>query len=147
MNKSIFVISNPITCDILQQYVDLSILEKGKGGGCLEWCFCSSFTSAICFTRRGQSFSIEESNDDILKWIYRLSIGYLRSSGVDDSKLSLSLIECIHCNDPVLLKNSKDYNIVYHFTGKYGYITTHSDKLNYLVDDKKYILLSFDKIK
>lgn len=146
MNKSIFVISNPIKCDILQQYVDLSILEKGEGGGCLEWCFSSSFISAVCFTKR-QSFSIEESNDEILRWIYKLSIGYLRSSGVDDSKLSLSLIECIRCNDPVLLKNSKDYNIIYHFSGKYGYITTHSDKLNYLVDDKKYILLSFDKIK
>ena len=74
------------------------------------------------------------------------TISYLRSSGID-SNLSLTLVECIQCNDPILLKNSKDYNIIYHFTGKYGYITTHSDKLNYLVDDNKYILLSFEKVK
>ena len=143
--KSIFILKNTITSDIIQQYIDLSIQERGKGTGCFYWCFGISFNSAVCFTKSEEK-NIKDSSDDILKWIYDLSIGYLRSSGVNDSNLSLSLIECINCDEPVLLRNSKYYNIIYHFNGKYGYITTHTENLNYLVDDKKYILLSFDKV-
>ena len=37
--KSIFMLKNTVTSDIIQQYIDLSIQERGKGGGCFYWCF------------------------------------------------------------------------------------------------------------
>ena len=142
MSKGIFIMKDQTTIDILNEYIDLCLYEYGKKGlfsGIIDCCFCINFNSSLS----SHNIYDKEDRDEFIEWIRESSLAYLRSSGIDTVPLTSFFIECISCDDPVLLKNSKDATVIFHINGKQGYITTHKGKVNYLIDDKKYLIVAF----
>lgn len=141
MNKGIFIIKEKNVVDILNEYIETSLFEYGKKSlfsRITDCCFCIDFNSAVSY------HNIYEG-DDFTDWIHRLSISYLRSSGIDAVSLTSFFIECISSTESVLLKNRKDATVIFHINGNQGYITTHKGNLNYLSDDKKYLIVAFKR--
>jgi hypothetical protein len=143
MERGIFLINNIETSQTIQNYIDDTIIQnRNKCMACFKLFFDFDVESTVCYKKDQKEFK-----DEFLKYIYTLAISYIRCSGIDDTYLSLNFIECITSEEPFMLKNSKYANVIFHFNGNYGYVTTHIDKINYLVDDNKYIVVTFDKVK
>ena len=154
MNKGIFTIKEQNIIDILNEYIELSLFEYGKKSffsKIIDCCFCINFNSVVSYHNiydkdiSSIKSQRDDKSDDFIEWILRLSLSYLRTSGIDTVPLTSFFIECISTNDSVLLKNSKDATVIFHLNVNQGYITIHKNGLNCLLDDKKYLIVSFTR--
>lgn len=148
VSKGIFVLDEKES-EILFEYIDLCFLDvktyisSSKSNSLLEcFCCCRPVESVLPFTPKDMFF-----RDKLTQWVYDLSISYIRQSGIDCNKLRLYMIECIRSSEDIVIENNKDATVVFHFNEKRsGYVTTHKDKLNYSTDDRKYIVVVFERV-
>ncbi len=141
VSKSIFVLEDKYS-EILFDYINLSFLDihTYKSSSIFKCYCCEDFDSVIVFSKTKR-----EIKDQLTNWVYNLSISYLKQSGINADKMNISLIECIRADDSINLKNTKKATVIFHFNGRTGgYITTHENDLNYLIDDRKYIVVTFE---
>ena len=152
MKKCIFMIKEQNIIDILNEYIDLSLFEYGKRSffsKIIDCCFCINFNSVVSYHNiydkdiSSINSQSADKSDDFIEWILRLSQSYLRISGIDTIPLTSFFIECISANNSVLLNNYRDATVIFHLNVNQGYITTHKDGINCLLDDKKYIIVAF----
>lgn len=147
VSKSIFVL-NEKESEILYDYIDLCFIDmntykKGSGKSLLD-CLCcwKNYESVLPFSPKDTFFK-----DKLTKWVYDLSFSYIRMSGIDCSKLRLYMIECIRSSEEIIIENSKNATVVFNFNDKRnGYVTTHKDECSYSVDERKYIVVVFERL-
>lgn len=150
MSKGIFSLENK-PCEILYDYIDLCFFEEKKDffDLCINlmkcFCLCNQKETIISFSPTDMFF-----RDHITKWVYDLSMSYIRQSGIDFTKLRLYQIECIKSNHPIIIENSKAATVIFQFSKRNNcYITTHKTfnrNLEYHVDDKKYIVVVYESL-
>jgi hypothetical protein len=144
VSKGIFGLSSQCS-QILFDYIDLCFFDiktyKMSLFDCMNCCKNNS-EYVMPFSTKDLFF-----RDKLTMWVYEMSMSYIRQSGIDCNKIRLYTIECIRTTDRVLIENSKDVTVIYHFSDKHnGYVTTHKDKLNFMGDDNKYIVAVFERI-
>jgi hypothetical protein len=148
VSQSIFVLEDRQS-EILFDYVDLSFLDMKtyKIPSLFNFCCCLNEYESV-FPYSSNSKDIKDIKDKLTEWVYELSLSYIRQSGIDCHKLYLSTIECMRSSQEIILNNSKAATVVFHFNNKRDkcYVTTHKDKLNYSIDDKKYIIVIFERL-
>ena len=93
-------------------------------------------------------YNNKDKTDKFTQWIIDLSKIYLKKSFIDSDKLSVCIIECINASneeEKILFENSNIATVIYHFNdNKDGYVTTHESNLNFLTNDRKYIVVTFN---
>jgi hypothetical protein len=145
VSKSIFVLKEKQS-EIIHDYLDLCFIDKidTYKTSLLSCCCCENDKESVMpFSSKDKYFK-----DNLTKWVYDLSMSYIRKSGIDCTKLRLYTIECIRSPNPIIIKNSKEATVIFHFTDKYnGYVTTHDTHngiLNYSSDERKYIVVVYE---
>jgi hypothetical protein len=146
VSKSIFVLTEKQS-EILYDYIDLCFLDNlntYKNNSVFGCCCCQNDTESVF------PFSLKDKyfKDNLTKWVYELSMSYIRQSGIECINLRLYTIECIRAYEQIIIKNNKTTTVVFHFNDKHnGYITTHDtrkDGLNYSTDERKYIVVVYE---
>lgn len=144
--SNIFVLNNKES-EILYDYIDLSFLEHINTYTTSFWCCCedNNIESVFPFSKEDKFFK-----DVLSKWVNELSLSYLKQSNIHSINLRLNKIECIKSYDKITIKNSKNVSVIFHFNDKEnGYVTIHENIksfLNYLSDDRRYIVVTYDMI-
>ncbi len=143
MYKRIFILED-FPSEILYDYINLVFNDvftyKIKKSNPLFSCFCckNAYESVV-------SYSGNSTTDKFVKLIIELSIKYLNFSSIKTDKLTTDIIECIKSDDKILIENSNKATVVFHFNdfNKNGYVTTHDSNLNFLLNDSKYVVVTF----
>lgn len=151
VSKSIFVLEEK-TSEILYDYISLVFTDKKiykNNSGSFLLCGCCNicdypYDSVVCYAN---IYSNKNEMDKFTEWIIDLSKRYLLKSFIDVNNLSVYIIECINTidEDKILIENMNKASVVFHFNdNKNGYVTTHDSNLNFLVNDRKYIIVTFN---
>jgi len=151
VSKSIFVLEEK-TSEILYDYISLVFTDKkiykNKSNSFLLCSCCNLFElpyeSVVSYAN---IYSNKNQTDKFTEWIIDLSKKYLTKSSVYSDKLTVYIIECINVidEDKILIENMNKASVVFHFNdNKNGYVTTHDSNLNFLVNDRKYIIVTFN---
>ena len=151
VSKSIFVLEEK-TSELLYDYIglvftDKKIYKNTKSNSFLcGWCnLCEvPYEYAVSYAN---IYSNKNKTDNFTEWIIDLSKRYLIKSSINADKLTVYIIECINAldEDKILIENMNKATVVFHFNdNKTGYVTTHEDNLNFLSNDRKYIIVTFN---
>ena len=154
VSKSIFVLEEK-SSELLYDYISLVFTDKKiyKNTKSKSLFSCCSFF--ICCKMPYDSivsyaniYNNKDKTDKFTQWIIDLSKIYLKKSFIDSDKLSVCIIECINASneeEKILFENSNIATVIYHFNdNKDGYVTTHESNLNFLTNDRKYIVVTFN---
>ena len=150
VSKSIFVLEEK-SSELLYDYISLVFTDKkiyknSKSNSLL--CLCCSFEEPYEYAvSYANIYSDTNKTDRFTEWIIDLSKRYLIKSCIDANKLSVYIIECINAIDEskILIENMNKASVVFHFNdNKNGYVTTHESNLNFLANDRKFIVVTFN---
>jgi hypothetical protein len=154
VSKSIFTLEEK-NSELLCDYISLVFTDKKINKNTKTKSFISCCPFFICCKMPYESivsyaniYNNNDKTDKFTKWIIELSKTYLKRSFINPDKLSVCIIECINSSDEeekILFENSNVATVIYHFNeNKEGYITTHESNLNFLTNDRKYIIVTFN---
>lgn len=146
VSKSIFVLDEK-TSEFLYDYISLVFTDVyaykiKKTNSSFLSCFCceNTYESIISYSKNSKTKA-----DKFVEWIINMSIRYLKMSNIKADNLSANIIECIKCDDKILIENSNKATVIFHFNDiKDGYVTSHDSNINFSSNDKKYIVVTFN---
>lgn len=148
VSQSIFVLEEKKS-QILFEYCDLCFLDMKSyklSSSSLLNCLCccqNDIESVLPFSPKDMFF-----RDKLTQWVYDLSLSYIRMSGIDCVKLRLYSIECIRSSEEIVIENNKAATVIFHFNDRNNcYVTTHKNSFNYSGDDRKYIVVVFERLQ
>jgi transcription elongation factor len=152
VSKSIFVLEEK-SSELLYDYISLMFTDKKLYKNtkskqsffeCLMCCeiFEMPYESVVSYAN---IYNNEDKIDKFTQWIIDISKKYLSNSFINSDNLSVYIIECINNKDnKILIENANTATVIFHFNdNKNGYVTTHESNLNFLTNDRKYIIVTF----
>jgi hypothetical protein len=136
--------------DIINEYIEKTIFEEKTDRTDSVYSLCCNTILMCCDNDTQKSICYNKKdnlnfNNDFTRWIYTLSLFYLRISGISSINFELYSIECIKSfsGQPIHYNNKNTATIIFHCGYDKSYVSTHDGFVNCSLNDDKYIIVTF----